>query len=220
MFEAAQWYRRVRSVHQRTRNRPGQRVPVTARSWRYYDSVLFPDVKIARAIRGRTLLDVGSGANHLYPKSLLHRVGKRGLGLDLSPFPNSPQYRRATLEATGLPSRSRDLILSNNVLYFWIDTRKAVRRCLCEIHRLLRPNGEARIFPVFYGNYHLNDPKLFAWIHRHFWVRVIQPRTYPAEAPLIHFGGEMLRTDASVGTGEVHKHQQLQSHTLILRKVT
>ena len=106
------------------------------------------------------------------------------------------------------------------MLYFWIDQRAAVLTCLREVHRILRSGGEARIFPVFFGNFHLYDKAIWTFVNAHFQVRVVRPRRYSAEPPWIYMDKEAPRGTAPV-TGQLERamHQKLQSHTLILTKL-
>jgi SAM-dependent methyltransferase len=212
--------RRINKYHKRTRHRPGKRVPVTGRSAKYYAQLLYPDVPMMRQVRrqpGR-LLDVGSGCNHLHPDSLLWRLKGRGLGLDIEDrFPETAQYRVRSLFRTGLPKRSVGTILSNNVLYYWIDTHGDLLKAFRECVRILRPGGEMRIFPVFFGNYHLNSPELYHYLHRHFWLRLLTPR-YSKESPLMYFGGEVVKTGKDVGEGEQRMMRRLHAQTLVLQR--
>ena len=83
----AEQVRRITKHHRGTRHRPAKHVPVTGRSARYYQAVLYPEAGMLPQIRrqGGRLLDLGSGCNHLYRRSLLWKLRRRGgraLGLD------------------------------------------------------------------------------------------------------------------------------------------
>ena len=216
--------KRINDLHRGTRHRPGKKVPVTGRSARYYQRALYPDRDMLPAIRARggRLLDLGSGCNHLHPSSLLRKMRRRGpaaLGLDMEDrLEPSHQYRVGSVFRTGLPGGRFGTILSNNVLYYWIDTKKDLLRAYREMLRLLRPGGEIRVFPVFYGQYHANSPELYQFLHRHFWVRLLTPR-YSSESPLMLFDGRVQQADRSVGAGEARMMRRLHAQTLILRRV-
>ena len=67
--------------------------------------------------------------------------------------------------------------------------------------------------------YHLHEPAIFAFIHEHFWVRVLRARP-SAESPIMHYDGQLQLTAPEVGRGERAMHLKLHSHTLVLRKVS
>ena len=231
----------VRKYHTSTRFRPENKIIVTARSCKYYASVLFPDMKaseIKKYFKKRNIkryLDVGAGFNHLIPDSFVNRMSGRGKGgvrahcsdiIDLEDgnghTAKRVQYQKGNLLGRmPYPSGHFDLILCNDLLYFWLDTRQQVLRCLKEVWRMLRKGGEFRVFPVFFADYHLHDEQLHKWINEHFSVRVLTPKRCPSEG--MHWmkisTGEVAKGSAESGRMEAGILERLCSHTTIFTKI-
>ena len=107
-LSAAEKTERINRLHRSTRHRPGKKVPVTGRSARYYQRALYPDGPMVPAVRraGRRLLDLGSGCNHLHPRSLLlpSRTLRACLHIDALPATRFAVARRHSQTCVPTPS--------------------------------------------------------------------------------------------------------------------
>ncbi len=157
---------------------------ITGRNIQSYLHHFFPHLKkktVLKSLRNKYVLDLGSGLNHLVPKSFLVELDKNDIwakGLDIVNLPRHPLYMKESLYDTKLPSNSIDLILSQYVLYSHIYTVKLLKKALREIDRILVRGGEFRVYPVYFGNYYLGDERLKRWIDTKFFIDIIEPEFY------------------------------------------
>lgn len=157
---------------------------ITGRNIQSYLHHFFPHLKkktLLRDLKNKSVLDLGSGLNHLVPNSFLVELAKKNIrvkGLDIVKLPPHPLYIKESLYDTKLPSNSIDLILSQYILYSHIYTVKLLRKALREIDRILVKGGELRVYPVYFGNYYLGNERLKLWIDQKFSINVIEPEFY------------------------------------------
>lgn len=205
------------------------KAPVTGRGIISYDKHLFPDIKrIFEYLKDMRYLDVGCGMNHIYPKSLLYKLIKKNYnatGLDLYKFPK--KYKNFVSGSifntefnTKLKSNYYDVITSQYFLYYWMDKPKDLIKAYKEMIRLLRKNGEIRIYPVYFGNYHYNNEELIEFLHSKFNIDVKYPKFYPEKVGYIYPGeGEEDIKITDNGTPEREKldADRLNASVVILR---
>ena len=157
---------------------------ITGRNIQSYLHHFFPHLKkkiVLHNLKNKSVLDLGSGLNHLVPNSFLAELDKKNIwakGLDVAKLPRHPLYIKESLYDTKLSSNSIDLILSQYVLYSHISTVKLLKKALREIDRILVKEGEFRVYPVYFGNYYLGDERLKRWIDKKFFINVIEPEFY------------------------------------------
>lgn len=123
-----------------------------AEEFRYAVDEHIPRFARFTAANGLRVLEIGVGAGTDFVQWL--RNGATAVGVDLSP--GSLQEAKARVEAEGLaggellvadaeslpfPDASFDVVYSYGVLHHSPDTRAAIR----EVHRVLKPGGEARL---------------------------------------------------------------------------
>jgi len=200
-------------------------IPVTGRSINYYLKALFPDFKskndLVKYLKNKKYVDVGSGVNHMRNDSLLSILIKNNndaYGIDIVKLPKHPNYKQKSIYDTTLKTNSIDFITINNLLYFHLYKKTNIINALKEMHRILKPNGEIRIFPIFFGEYYYGDIKLRDYINSLFFVRVIKPKPIPLENPIFYMDGEVVKSD-SVGKGEIDIMKKLNSYILIMKKI-
>ena len=159
----------LKKYHYPSRLFINKNIPVTGRSISFYRTHLFPKFKSTSKLliyfRNKNILDIGSGINHLYRNSFIYKVKtKNKIAMDLYDVNkeyNLPDklniFKKGNIYNTKLKSNYFDLITINNVLYFWIDSPKLLLKAFKELYRILKINGQIRIFPVFFGNYSYNN---------------------------------------------------------------
>ena len=207
-------------------------IPVTGRSINYYLKALFPDFKskndLLKYLKNKKYVDVGCGVNHMRNDSLLSMLIKinnnskvhnqDAYGIDIVKLPKHTNYKQNSIYDTKLTTNSIDFITINNLLYFHLYKKTNIIKSLKEMHRILKPNGEIRIFPIFFGEYYYGDIKLRDYINSLFFVRVIKPKPIPLENPIFFIDGEVIKSD-SVGKGEIDIMKKLNSYILIMKKI-
>ena len=200
-------------------------IPVTSRSLNYYLKALFPDFKdkksLLKYIGKKKFLDCGSGINHLRTDSLLYALIKKkniAYGLDIENIPKHKNYVKASLFNTKFKSNTFDLITINNLLYFHLYKTTQIKKALKEMFRVLKPGGELRIFPIFYGNYYYGNKKLRDFINSLFYIRIISPKPIPRENPMFYIDNEIVKSN-KVGLGEINIMKKLESYVVIFKKI-
>ena len=200
-------------------------IPVTGRSLNYYLKSIFVDFKTQEALfkwlKGKKFVDVGSGINHIYNKSLLYKLihkKYKAYGLDIAKVDKSRHYLKKSIFKTGISSNSCDIVAINNLLYFHLHKMSQIKRALKELHRILKKDGELRIFPIFYGNYFLGDDDLKEFINKLFFVRILSPKNLRNENPIFLIDDEIVKGDKQVGIGECKIMERLDSKTVVFKK--
>jgi hypothetical protein len=101
-----------------------------------------------------------------------------------------------------------------------MDKPKDLIKAYQEMIRLLRKNGEIRIYPVYFGNYHYNNEELIEFLHSKFNIEVKYPKFYPEKVGYIYPGeGEEDIKITDNGTPEREKldAERLNASVVILR---
>ena len=134
-----------------------------------------------------------------------------------------PRYKSVSLFELSdhCKANSVDMLLVNNVLYFWIRKAHELQAAFEQMYKVLASGGEARIFPVYtaHQSMFVNDEALETFVNEHFFYRLVQP-DYSDEDPYFQD-----KTSAEVihlrgcGKKEVQINRILKSKTLILKKL-
>ena len=104
-------------------------------------------------------------------------------------------------------------------MYFWVQNPHKLLEIYKELYRLLRANGEIRIFPVFFGNYSCDNIELFDYLNTHFSIQCLRPKTnYSKEAPVYLENDEIKQSPSSHGLNENRIYHKLMAHVVILTK--
>ena len=207
------------------------KAPVTGRTLEGYKRHLFPDIKTKSKsqfldyFKNKNYLDMGSGINHLFEKSLINQILKRkykGLAMDLYKFP-TPQkhFKSGSVFNTKLKSNTYDIITSQYFLYYWLDDPEKLIKAFKELNRLLKKGGCLRIYPVYYGNYHYNDEDLIRYLESNFNIMLKKPAFFKERVAYIYPGEnikDMKMTDWDVPRKESEDAENLEASTLILFK--
>ena len=137
------------------------KAPVTGRTMEGYKRHLFPDIdtksqsKFLDFFKNKKYLDMGSGINHLFEKSLLYKLIKRkysAMGMDLYKFP-TPQknFTTGTVFRTKLKNESLDIITSQYFLYYWLDEpEKLIKAFICYKLKLIPENNSIVWLPMWH----------------------------------------------------------------------
>jgi ubiquinone/menaquinone biosynthesis C-methylase UbiE len=162
---------------------------------------LFPDFPICEAIRGKGVLDFGSGYGGKTVEYKI-RCGARWV-CGVEPFEGMIEHSRRYAHSRGVdevefkvcsqkqipyPDESFDIVLSHDVLEHVEDPRIAV----AEIYRVLRPAGlSVNVFPVYFGamSHHLDYVTTVPALH---WV-------FPPQV-LVRAVNDILKTNPRFGT--------------------
>jgi hypothetical protein len=155
---------------------------------------------------------------------LLYKLQKKKyktMGLDLYKFPKKyPNFKSASIFNTGLKSNNYDIITSQYFLYYWLDKPNELIKVYTELKRLLKKNGEIRIYPVYYGNYHFNNNKLLEYLLKNFNIEIKYPKFILEKVAYIYPGeGEKDIKLTDNGTPEKEKYdaEKLKASLLILK---
>ena len=197
---------------------------VTGRNITSYNKHFFPGVsrnKMIQTLLSKRYLDVGSGLNHTIPNSLISILKDKGSryakGMDIVEQKHSPIYINASIMKTGLRSNSIDMMTSQYVLYSHIKTIPTLKRAFKEIHRILKKNGEIRVYPIYYSNYYMGDKGLKRYIDNLFDIEIIEPKFYiDKNKTLLHKG--KLENLGDSYLMEWARHKILQAKTIIFKK--
>ena len=200
-------------------------IPVTGRSLNYYLKSIFVDFKnkndLIKYLKGKKFVDIGSGINHIYDKALLYKLihkKYKAYGLDIAKVDKNKHYLQKSIFTTKIPRNSCDMLAINNLLYFHLHKTSQIKRALKEMHRILKKDGELRIFPIFYGNYYLGDEDLKEFINKLFFIRILSPKNLRNEIPIFLIDNEVVKGDKQVGIGECKIMERLDSKTVIFKK--
>ncbi len=234
IFDIEQQNRLLKKYHVNTKKKVNGGVIVTGRTDILYYKQLFPDYSNTDSLLDKLynsrVLDLGCGLNYRYEKALLYkliqaheqdkgRARGKAEGLDKHhstiKHPHNKYYIEGDIYNIPLPDMTYDFIMSSNLLYLWIDTPDLVKKALAEIYRILKVDGEFRVFPVNFANYHLNNKDLFKWINNHFCLTIIKPQYY-AENP-IYIKDNKISTHKDKAY-EVFINKKLRAHTVIFKK--
>ena len=200
--------------------------PVTGRGIESYKKHLFMDKKdVFLYLKNKNFLDVGCGINHVYKNALLYKLIKKNykaMGLDLYNFPTKHKnFVSRSIKNTKLKSNSYDVITSQYFLYYWMDNPKDLLETYRELLRILKKNGEIRIYPVYFGNFHYNNSKLLNYLLKHFTIKVLKPRFVKEKVAYIYPGEDTKNiklTDNSVPEKEADDAFTLNASLVILKK--
>jgi SAM-dependent methyltransferase len=119
--------------------------------WRYSVEPFIPEIAGFETAAGKDVLEVGIGLGTDFVRFV--RAGARATGVDLTEAAVeaarerlrleglSADVRRADAEALPFEDESFDVVYAYGVVHHTPDTAQAVR----ELHRVLRPGGEARV---------------------------------------------------------------------------
>lgn len=202
------------------------KIPITGRTKENYSVHIFPDVKdVQNYLKDKDYLDIACGINHEYSESLLRKLtgNKKKHGLDIHNTDTQVEkvkYFNRSIYHTKFNNATYDCITINNFLYFWESKPNNLLTIFKELYRILKKDGEIRIFPVYYGNYHLDNIELYRFLNEHFYIRCLFPKNdYSKESPIYIENGEIKKTDKGNGINEYRLNRKLMSMVLILKKI-
>ena len=162
-------------------------ISITARSTELYYAHLFPDIKkkdIENKLKNITIYDVGCGYNPVYDESLIKYINDNKkkfnsdiLGVDVINL-GMENYKNLSIFNISKINKKCDMILINNLLYFWINEPKKLLKIYKELFKILNNNGEIRIFPCYMGNFNMDNPELKDFIHNNFYLKMIKPKYF------------------------------------------
>ncbi len=201
-------------------------IPITGRSMKNYHIHMFPDIiDLKSFLKNKDYLDVACGINHLYPESLIRNIdgNKKKHCLDIhgeSKKIKKIHYYNESIYNTKLMNNNYDCITINNFLYFWESKIDNLINIFKELHRILKKEGEIRIFPVYYGNYFLDNIELNRFLNERFMIRCLFPKKdYSKESPIYMENNDIKQTDKGNGINEYNLNHKLMSQVLILKKI-
>ena len=115
---------------------------------------------------------------------------------------------------------SYDCITINNFMYFWELNPHKLLQMYKELYKILKLNGEIRIFPVYYGNYYCDNIELYNYLNIHFSIQCLRPKKdYSKEAPIYFKKGNIRITEVNSGINEYKDNHELMAYVIILRKL-
>ena len=203
-------------------------VPITGRSIVNYSIQLFPDVetkKLVSYMNNKDYLDLACGINHKYPKSLLCQLNnkKKRHGLDIhgkNEKMNHIHYYKGDAFKTPFHNNSYDCITINNYMYFWETKSEDLLKLFKELHRICKKDGEVRIFPVFFGNYSLDNIELYDYLNEHFSIQCLRPKKdYSNESAMCIKNDEIIQLPKNSGSTEYRENHNLMSTCLVIKKL-
>jgi hypothetical protein len=207
-------------------NLPTQEISVTARTVELYKQQLFPECKslneFYKCVSNKHILDVGCGYNPLYDESLVTLLNNNKkkfkssiTGCDIIDM-DMPNYKKCSIYT--MKFNNVDLILINNLMYFWINKPKDLLKAFKNLHKNIKSNGEIRIFPVYLNSYHQNNDDIKKFINENFFVRMIKPTYYDEDPFYQDKENDSIFVLTGLGKKEAKINKMLNSHTLILKK--
>lgn len=127
-----------------------------------------------------------------------------------------PNYKKYSIYT--MNSRNNDLILINNLMYFWINKPKDLLKAFKNLHKNIKSGGEIRIFPVYMNSYHQNNLSIKRLINDNFFVRMIKPKYYDEDPFYQDKENDSIFVLTGLGKKEARINQMLNLYTLILKK--
>lgn len=204
----------------------GGNIPITGRSMSNYHENIFPDIdNLVKYMNTKNYLDIACGINHEYSESLLRRLSGKNKVHCLDIHDKTKQiekvkYYKGSIYHTHLQNNMYDCITINNFVYFWEYKISNLINIFKELHRIIKKEGEIRIFPVYYGNYFLDNLELHEYLNKYFMVRCLFPKNdYSKESPIYIEKGDIKQTDKGNGINEYNLNHTLMSQVLILKKI-
>jgi SAM-dependent methyltransferase len=205
---------------------PNQNISVTARTTDLYKQHLFPDCKTKtdfhKKLSNKRILDVGCGYNPIYDDSLIQHIKNNKkkfntniTGCDIIDM-DMPNYKKCSIYTMNF--RNMDMILINNLMYFWINNPKNLLKAFKNLHKNINSGGEIRIFPVYMNSYHQNNEALKKFINENFFVKMIKPNYYDEDPFYQDKENDNIFVLTGLGEKEAKINKMLNSHTLILKK--
>lgn len=200
-------------------------ISITARTKHLYDKHLFPELNksnIDHHLKNKRVLDIGCGYNPIYDESLISYVKNKPQlncnikGIDIIDIDTS-NYKKASI-FTFKESQKVDLILINNLVYFWINKPKDLIKIFENLFDNLNPGGEVRIFPVYMDNFTMNSNEVKDTLNNRFYMRSVTPK-YVSEDPFYQDKEkDEIYVLHGLGKKETKINKMLKSTTLILKK--
>ena len=203
-------------------------IPKTGRSLKNYSIQLFPDInsnKLLEFLLDKDYLDIACGINHLYSDSLLCKLkgSKKRHGLDIHSSNSTHKkvkYFKGSIYNMNFSKNSYDCITINNYMYFWESNPHKLLQMYKELYKILKLNGEIRIFPVYYGNYYCDNIELYNYLNIHFSIQCLRPeKDYSKESPIYLEDNKIKTNKSNNGINEYKNSHELMSHVIILRKI-
>ena len=201
-------------------------ISVTARTIDLYEQQLFPDCNkkmFHEKLKNKTILDVGCGYNPLYDESLISilmnnkkKYKSNVTGCDIIDL-KMPNYKKTSIYTMNY--KNADMILINNLLYFWLNKPKDLLRAYKNLHKNLKVGGEIRVFPVYLNSYHQNNNTLKAFLDSNFSLEMIKPKYYDEDPFFQDKEKDEIYVLTGLGKKEAKINTMLNSHTLILKKL-
>lgn len=202
------------------------KIPITGRSMLNYRTHIFPDIdNLVQYMNTKNYLDIACGINHEYPESLLRKLNGRNKVHCLDIHDKTKQiekvhYYKGSIYNTKFSNNTYDCITINNFLYFWEYKIPNLITIFKELHRIIKKDGEIRIFPVYYGNYFLDNLELHKHLNHYFTIRSLFPKNdYSKESPIYIENGVIKQTEKGNGINEYNLNHKLMSQVLVLKKI-
>ena len=145
------------------------------------------------------------------------KASKKKHGLDIH-SKSEGNYFKGSIYKTPFKNNSYDCITINNFLYFWEYKPDNLLKIYKELHRICKKNGEIRVFPVFFGNYHQDKVELFEYLNNNFRLQLVRGNDYSKEIPIYMEDGEILKAKPVVKDQEYKLNHQLMAYALVLYK--
>lgn len=107
-------------------------------------------------IKGKRILDIGSGLNRGFARQVYSAGGSAIISLEpRASYEQSPKDSRLPLVAGfahALPfsDQSFDLIVSSASVPMWLTDKEEIQQAFKEVLRVLKPGGEGRFYPPFH----------------------------------------------------------------------
>ena len=203
-------------------------ISITARSKELYYCHLFPDIKkkdIENKLKNIQIYDIGCGYNPVYDESLITYLNKEKkkfksdiLGIDIINL-KMDNYKKMSIYNISKIDKKTDLILINNLLYFWINEPKKLLKIYKELYKILNDNGEIRIFPCYMGNFNMDNQELKDYIYQNFYFKMIKPKYFNEDPFYQDKSTDNIYLLEGLCEKENKINEILNSYTIILKKL-
>ena len=128
-------------------------------------------------------------------------------------------YKNLSIFNISKINKKCDMILINNLLYFWINEPKKLLKIYKELFKILNNNGEIRIFPCYMGNFNMDNPELKDFIHNNFYLKMIKPKYFCEDPFYQDKSTDNIYLLDGLGEKENKINEILNSKNIILKKM-